>query len=122
MGSMQRYMKAQSVAAGSDATGSNMINKAILEINPNHPIVQDLENMVEKKLNNSKTKNFSMLLYDVARITSGYEISDSGEFAKRVMSLMTRDFNSSDDVHVINHHETSHKNGEQVLEIDKEAV
>jgi HSP90 family molecular chaperone len=44
--------------------------------------------MVEKKLDDSETKTFSMLLYDVARITSGYEISDSGEFAKRVMSLM----------------------------------
>merc|ERR1712176_1297889 len=94
--SMQRYMKAQSVAAGSDATATNMINKAILEINPNHPIVRELENMVEKKMEKKQTRTFSMLLYDVARITSGYEISDSGEFAKRVMSLMTRDFNSSD--------------------------
>merc|ERR1739845_226207 len=93
--SMQRYMKAQSVAAGSDATGSNMINKAILEINPNHPIVQELECMVEKNVEKKQTRTFSMLLYDVARITSGYEISDSGEFAKRVMSLMTRDFNKS---------------------------
>jgi heat shock protein beta len=95
--SMQRYMKAQSVAAGSDATSTNMINKAILEINPNHPIVQELEGMVEKNSEKRQTRIFSMLLYDVARITSGYEISDSGEFAKRVMSLMTRDFNRSGD-------------------------
>jgi len=61
-----------------------------------------------------------MLLYDVARITSGYEISDSGEFAKRVMSLMTGDFNSSGDVRVIN--DNSHKDGDQVLDINKEAV
>merc|ERR1739845_117023 len=118
--SMQRYMKAQSVAAGSDATGSNMINKAILEINPNHPIVQELESMVEKKMEKNQTRTFSMLLYDVARITSGYEISDSGEFAKRVMSLMTGDFNSSGDVRVIN--DNSHKDGDQVLDINKEAV
>jgi len=96
--SMQRYMKAQSVAAGSDATATNMINKAILEINPNHPIVQELESMVEKNIEKTQTRTFSMLLYDVARITSGYEISDSGEFAKRVMSLMTRDFNNSGNV------------------------
>merc|ERR1712048_1182834 len=120
--SMQRYMKAQSVAAGSDATGSNMINKAILEINPNHPIVQDLENMVEKKLNNSKTKNFSMLLYDVARITSGYEISDSGEFAKRVMSLMTRDVNTFEEAQVVNDNKTSDVKEKLVKETDGDAI
>jgi len=89
--SIHRYIKLQSVAAGSDVTSSNMINKVILEINPNHLIVQDLENIVEMKLANNKTKIFSMLLYHVARIKIGYEISDSGEFDKCVMSLMTRD-------------------------------
>jgi len=115
--SMQRYMKAQSVAAGSDAMNTNMINKAILEINPNHPILQDLENMVEKKLDDSETKIYSMLLYDVARITSGYEISDSGEFAKRIMSLMTkgRSHNTFEEAEVVN----DYKNSDLKEELDK---
>jgi len=115
--SMQRYMKAQSVAAGSDAMSTNMINKAILEINPNHPILQDLENMVEKKLDDSETKIYSKLLYDVARITSGYEISDSGEFAKRIMSLMTRgrSRNTFEEAEVVN----DHKNSDLKEELDK---
>jgi len=115
--SMQRYMKAQSVAAGSDAMNTNMINKAILEINPNHPILQDLENMVEKKLDDSETKIYSKLLYDVARITSGYEISDSGEFAKRIMSLMTkgRSHNTFEEAEVVN----DHKNSDLKQELDK---
>merc|ERR1712232_1242132 len=119
--SMQRYMKAQSVASSSDAASTNMINKAILEINPNHPIVQDLEYMVEKKLDNSKTKNFSMLLYDVARITSGYEISDSGEFAKRVMSLMTRDVITFEEEQAINN-KKFHVKEEIIKETDLKAV
>merc|ERR1712183_671657 len=90
------------MGAGSDAMSASMINKAILEINPNHPIVHDLEDMIEKESDKNKTKNFSMLLYDVARITSGYEILDSGEFVKRVMSLMTRDVITFEEEQAIN--------------------
>merc|ERR1712193_596671 len=87
-------MKAQSVAAGSDAMSTSTINKAILEINPNHPIIYDLEKMINSDVDATETKNFSFLLYDVARITSGYEISDSGDFSKRVMNLMVRQGNN----------------------------
>ena len=85
---MQRYMKAQSVASGGDGNLGNM-NQAILEINPKHPIVQDLSMMVKGNKDSEETKNFAMLMYDVASMTSGYEINDSSAFAQRVMNLMT---------------------------------
>ncbi len=85
---MQRYMKAQSVASGGGGNLDSM-NQAVLEINPKHPIVQDLQNMVKADKENPDTKNFAMLIYDVASMTGGYEVSDAGAFAKRVMSLMT---------------------------------
>lgn len=86
---MQRYMKAQAVALGSgDVPGMNSMNQAVLEINPNHPIVKDLDCMVKADKDSEETKTFASLLYDVASITSGYELEDTGNFAKRVMSLM----------------------------------
>jgi len=85
---MQRYMKAQSVASGGDGSMGSM-NQAILEINPKHPIVQDLEKMVQTDKESAKTQNFAMLMYDVASMTGGYEVSDTGSFAQRVMSLMS---------------------------------
>ena len=36
-----------------------------------------------------EAKDFAVLLYDVAALTSGYEIEDSGDFAKRILSMMT---------------------------------
>lgn len=84
---MQRYMKAQSVASGGDGNMGAM-NQAILEINPKHPIVLDLERMVRSDKDSADTKNFAMLMYDVASMTSGYEVSDAGEFAQRVMAMM----------------------------------
>jgi heat shock protein beta len=96
---MQRYMKAQTVASGgSDASMMGSFNQAVLEVNPNHPIVKDLERMVvgmrgegddEGDVVDSEARNFAILLYDVAALTSGYEIEDSGDFAGRIMSIMT---------------------------------
>lgn len=84
---MQKYMKAQAVAQGG-GMNDNM-NQAVLEINPNHPIIQELNNRVNGKSDEEETKNFAKLVYDVASMTSGYEIDDAANFAQRVMSLMT---------------------------------
>mmetsp|Transcript_1489 Transcript_1489/g.1432 ORF Transcript_1489/g.1432 Transcript_1489/m.1432 type:complete len:783 (-) Transcript_1489:87-2435(-) len=84
---MQRYMKAQAVAQGGNTNES--MNQAVLEINPNHPIIQDLNSMIKGKQEEEETKNFAMLIYDVASMTSGYDIDDASNFAQRVMSLMS---------------------------------
>merc|ERR1740139_1777799 len=88
---MQRYMKAQNVASGGADTGMmGSFNQAVLEVNPAHPIVQDLERMVENQgVDGEGPKNFATLLYDVAALTSGYDIEDSADFAQRILSMMT---------------------------------
>jgi HSP90 family molecular chaperone len=88
---MQRYMKAQNVAAGgADSGAMGNFNQAVLEVNPSHPIVKDLERMIDAEGQDSEgAKNFGTLLYDVAALTSGYEIQDSGDFAQRIMTMMT---------------------------------
>ncbi|GAX11321.1 heat shock protein 90kDa beta [Fistulifera solaris] len=85
---MQRYMRAQAVSSGGDVNGIDAMNKAVLEINPNHPIVQDLERMVKGDKDSEELKNFALLMYDVASMTSGYDVSDMRSFASRVMRLM----------------------------------
>merc|ERR1712100_790342 len=57
--SMQRYMKAQSVAAGEDPTGLNNMNKICMEINPNHPIVNDLDRMVKADKESKETEDYA---------------------------------------------------------------
>jgi len=86
---MQRYMRAQTVASGGRDMGADSMNQAVMEINVNHPIVKDLDRMVkgggrEKKV----TEDFALLMYDVASMTSGYDVTDMGSFAQRVMSMM----------------------------------
>lgn len=84
---MQRYMRAQSVASGGDGNlGLN--SQAVLEVNPNHPIVKDLDRMVKEDKESKELEEFALLMYDVASMTSGYDVSDMKSFAKRVMKLM----------------------------------
>jgi len=99
---MQKYMKAQSVAMGGDGEddggmgamggmGGGM-NQAVLEINPTHPIVKELQRKIESnEKDSSSTRDYAMLMYDVASMTGGYEVSDMGDFAKRVIGMMGGD-------------------------------
>jgi len=87
--SMQRYMKAQTVASGQELGGLDSMNKVCMEINPNHPIVKDLARMVKADKTGKEAEDFATLIFDVAGMTSGYDIDDMSAFAKRVMGLMT---------------------------------
>ncbi|KAL3919587.1 MAG: hypothetical protein SGILL_003684 [Bacillariaceae sp.] len=87
--SMQRYMKAQTVASGQELGGLDSMNKVCMEINPKHPIVQDLNRMIKADKESKAAEDFSKLLFDVAGMTSGYDIEDMGSFAQRVMSMMS---------------------------------
>merc|ERR1712226_995169 len=87
--SMQRYMKAQTVASGQELSGLDSMNKVCMEINPKHPIVKDLAKKVKENRAGQEAEDFARLLFDVAGMTSGYDIEDMGGFAKRVMGLMS---------------------------------
>jgi HSP90 family molecular chaperone len=87
--SMQRYMKAQSVALGQDISGLESMNKVCMEINAKHPIIKDLGRMIKADKESKETEDFAKLLFDVAGMTSGYDIEDMSSFAKRVMGLMS---------------------------------
>mmetsp|Transcript_1520 Transcript_1520/g.2138 ORF Transcript_1520/g.2138 Transcript_1520/m.2138 type:complete len:769 (+) Transcript_1520:47-2353(+) len=84
---MQKYMKAQSVSAGGDGSMPGQ-NKAVLEINPEHPVIKDLARMAKKDKESTELNDFALLMYDVAAMTSGYEVGDMRGFAQRVMGLM----------------------------------
>jgi len=86
--SMQRYMRAQAVATGQDDSAMGSMNQAVLEINPDHPIVKDLDRMVKIDKEAKELENSALLMYDVASMTSGYTVGDIKGFAQRVMGLM----------------------------------
>jgi heat shock protein beta len=96
---MQRYMRAQSVASGGDGSLPGL-NKAVLEINPNHAIVKDLDRMVKVDKESKELEDFALLMYDVAAMTSGYDVDNMKNFASRVMKLMDDKVESVQDVEI----------------------
>ena len=92
---MQRYMQMQSVSMGEGSLpGMGSMNQAILEINPDHPVIQELNGIVKATgtsgpIEDDTFTNKVTLLYDVAAMASGYEVSDPAAFAKRVVQLMS---------------------------------
>jgi heat shock protein beta len=86
---MQRYMKSQTTSSSQDsafAMGSR--NQAILEINPEHPVIQKLRTMQQTAPDSEETEDMVMMVYETAALIGGYNIEDPGEFAKRVTKLM----------------------------------
>jgi heat shock protein beta len=86
---MQRYMKSQTTSSGQDsafAMGSR--NQAILEINPDHAVIQKLKGLYETAPDSTETEDMVMMVYETAALIGGYSIEDPGAFAKRVTNLM----------------------------------
>jgi heat shock protein beta len=84
---MQRFMRAQAAAAGTDEMDMGMASN--LEINPKHPAVLKLKGLVETERESTATRDFASLVFDVAAVSSGYEIKDTSAFATRVIALMS---------------------------------
>jgi len=87
---MQRFMKAQAAAAGTDDMGMMGGMASNLEINPKHPVILKLKDMVGEggAAAEAPSAGFAELVYDVAAVSSGYELTDASAFAKRVVALM----------------------------------
>jgi len=73
-GNLQRLLK----AAGQNAPDS----KPILEINPNHPLVQRL------KYQEAKFDDWSHLLFDQALLAEGGGLADPASFVKRLNQML----------------------------------
>ena len=62
--------------------------KRILELNPDHPIMQVMTAMFEKDKENAKLADYCDLLFDQALLTEGTPIKDPLRFTKLVSELM----------------------------------
>ncbi len=64
----------------------------ILEINPNHEIFKALSKIYK---NNKDINDYSLLLYDQAKLIAGLEIEDINAYTKRISDLMLQAMSSS---------------------------
>jgi molecular chaperone HtpG len=66
-------------------------SKRILEVNPEHPLVQALEKLVAKDTSDARLERYARLLYDQAVIMEGSKVKDPLVFAQRLNELLLKD-------------------------------
>uniref|UniRef100_A0A7N0T611 Heat shock protein 90 n=1 Tax=Kalanchoe fedtschenkoi TaxID=63787 RepID=A0A7N0T611_KALFE len=83
---MERLMKAQ--ALGDTSSLEFMRGRRILEINPDHPIVKDLNAACKNEPESAEAKRAVELLYDTALISSGFTPDSPAELGSKIYEMM----------------------------------
>merc|ERR1712212_605755 len=83
---MERIMKAQ--ALRDTSTMGYMAAKRHLEINPDHPIVENLRQRAEADKNDKSVKDLVMLLFETSLLSSGFSLEDPMVHAQRIHRMI----------------------------------
>ncbi|WOK92645.1 heat shock protein 90-5, chloroplastic [Canna indica] len=83
---MERLMKAQTL--GDTSSLEFMRGRRILEINPDHPIVKDLNAACKNDPSSTEAKRAVDLLYDTALISSGYTPDSPADLGNKIYEMM----------------------------------
>ncbi|KAK2581314.1 hypothetical protein KPH14_008089 [Odynerus spinipes] len=83
---MERIMKAQALRDSS--TMGYMAAKKHLEINPDHPIMENLRQKVEADKHDKSVKDLVMLLFETALLSSGFALEDPQVHASRIHRMI----------------------------------
>ena len=59
-----------------------------MEINPRHPLIQELRQRVENDNTDETTIDLAKVLYDTAVLRSGYFVGDTATFAGRIERML----------------------------------
>jgi len=88
---MERILRAQALSTGN--VDSFMAPKKVLEINPQHPIIQELWRRVQEDEDDLVASDLAEVLYDTAALQSGFHIDDTSSFARRIHRMMKLSLN-----------------------------
>ncbi|KMZ71217.1 Chaperone protein htpG family protein [Zostera marina] len=83
---MERLMKAQTI--GDTSSLDFMRSRRVLEINPNHPIIQNLNVAYNTSPDNSEAQRAIDLLFDTALISSGFTPDNPTDLSGKIYEMM----------------------------------
>mmetsp|Transcript_9408 Transcript_9408/g.20815 ORF Transcript_9408/g.20815 Transcript_9408/m.20815 type:complete len:429 (+) Transcript_9408:1021-2307(+) len=89
--SMQKYLRAQAVVEDDDkGQFANIFNQAVLEVNPDHPIIVRLKALQEVDGASDEAKETAELVFNTAALAAGYVLDNAAEYSQMVVKMMTR--------------------------------
>ena len=86
-GNMERIMKAQGYHRENDGS-HNYNQKKVFEINPRHPLIKELLKKIEADNEDKTAQEIADTLFDTAVLRSGFQITDTVEFASRIEKML----------------------------------
>ncbi|XP_034675729.1 endoplasmin homolog [Vitis riparia] len=95
---MERIMQSQTLSDASKQ--AYMRGKRVLEINPRHPIIKELQERVVKDSEDEGVKKTAQLMYQTALMESGFLLSDPKHFASNIYDSVKSSLNISPDAAV----------------------
>jgi molecular chaperone HtpG len=94
---MQRYYRANTMADSDDRASTNKIfSQAVLELNPHHPVVRQLQSLHDKSPNSAEAKNLVEIIFNTAALAAGYTLDNSVEYSQQVVKLLTHLANTAE--------------------------
>ncbi|KAI8621575.1 heat-shock protein 90 [Chytriomyces sp. MP71] len=97
-GNMEKIMNAQALQSGENYMLKYYQSlKKTLEINPFHPLIKALSEKVKQDEKSPELVQLAVVLYQTTLIRSGFELSDSHDFAGRVEQILRSNLGVSAD-------------------------
>ena len=97
---MEKVMRSQAFADDKKSGMQYMMSQKTLELNPRRPIFTKMMDLVQDESGDDQVaKDLALVLLDTAMLTSGFNIDNTADFAKRMYGLMKQGLNlESDDL------------------------
>merc|ERR1712019_224773 len=120
-GNMQRIMEAQAYKNRADSSQSFYAKqKKKFEINPRHPLIRQLNEMIQENEDDEAALNNANLLFDTAVLQSNYDLTDKAAFADRILGIMYQNLGVAADAEELDADEYEEEVEFEDVEVDEE--